>query len=291
MPKRIVIAVDTKDRTLDALALGRVLAGATGAPSSVVTVFPFAPLDDTEAPELVEARDDARRVLSELADVAGPPGADVEVIAGNFAARELQHVSEREDTGLLVVGSTHRGPVGRLLVGGVGERLLAGAACPIAIAPRGYADAAPSRLATVGVGVDGSAEARDALEAAVTLARGPGATVRVITAFQPIAFGDQRVGALAAPTANDVLRTELLASHEEAIRTASEAVEAEGRFHDGTAGDVLLEESADLDLLVVGSRGYGPLRAVLAGSVATALARAAACPVLVTPRDTRLRVT
>ena len=126
MAKNIVIAVDAKERTLDALALGHRLADATGAPAVLVTVFPYHPLDDAGSPELVSLREEARDTLLELAGAEGLEVADAEVIAGNFAARELQRVTERPDTGVIVVGSTTRGPVGRLLLGGVGERLMAG---------------------------------------------------------------------------------------------------------------------------------------------------------------------
>ena len=44
---------------------------------------------------------------------------------------------------------------------------------------------------------------------------------------------------------------------------------------------VLLELSRDAALLVVGSRGHGPLRSVLLGSVSVGLAREASCPVVV----------
>jgi nucleotide-binding universal stress UspA family protein len=47
-----------------------------------------------------------------------------------------------------------------------------------------------------------------------------------------------------------------------------------------------LAEALPADLLVVGSRGYGPLGAVLLGSTSIPLARAARCPLLVTPRET-----
>jgi nucleotide-binding universal stress UspA family protein len=53
------------------------------------------------------------------------------------------------------------------------------------------------------------------------------------------------------------------------------------------AGDprtILAERSADLDLLVCGSRGYGPVRSVMLGSVSRALAHTARCPLLVVPR-------
>jgi nucleotide-binding universal stress UspA family protein len=284
--KNIVIAVDAKQRTLDALALGHRLADATGAPAVLVTVFPYHPLDDADSPELVTLRAEARDTLLELAEADGLEVADAEVIAGNFAARELHRVTERRETGIIVVGSTTRGPMGRLLVGGVGERLLAGAACPVAVAPRGYGERAPVRLQSIGVGVDGSQEARLALDAAVALAQSCGARIRVITAFQRLAFGVGPATALPGASANDLMRSELRAIHEQAIAGISNDVGTESRFLDGSADDVLVAQSEDLDLLVVGSRGYGPLGAVLLGSASTALARTAACPIVVMARGT-----
>ena len=239
---------------------------------------------------MVRLRDEAHETLAGLAAEMGLAGAEAEVIAGNFAARELQHITERADTGLIVVGSTTRGPVGRLLVGGVGERLLSGAAAPVAIAPRGYSDDPPSRLARIGVGVDGSDEAQRALQAAEALARNAGAELHVITAFERLAFGGVATGALPGASANEAMRAELRAVHDEAIASARHGIDVHGRFAEGSADDVLREESSDLDLLVLGSRGYGPVGAVLMGSATTALARTATCPILVTPRGTRFEL-
>lgn len=50
---------------------------------------------------------------------------------------------------------------------------------------------------------------------------------------------------------------------------------------------LLADAAADADLLVVGSRGYGPLRRVLLGSTSAGLVRSARCPVLVYPRAIR----
>ena len=47
--------------------------------------------------------------------------------------------------------------------------------------------------------------------------------------------------------------------------------------------------SASLDLLVVGSRGYGPLGRLVYGGVAQRLARTARCPLLVLTRSARTR--
>jgi nucleotide-binding universal stress UspA family protein len=53
---------------------------------------------------------------------------------------------------------------------------------------------------------------------------------------------------------------------------------------DGDPADVLTEQAAELGMLVVGSRGYGPLRRVLLGSVSDALLERTACPVMIVPR-------
>ena len=166
----------------------------------------------------------------------------------------------------------------------MGERLLSGGACPVAVAPRGYGDRDAS-LRCIGVGLDDSQEARLALDAAVALASTSGAKIRVITVFQRLAFGAAATTALPSESANDAMRRELRAIHDSAIADIPEAVAVESRFVDGAADELLVAESEEVDLLVVGSRGYGPLGAVLLGSVSTALARGAACPIIVTPRD------
>jgi nucleotide-binding universal stress UspA family protein len=55
----------------------------------------------------------------------------------------------------------------------------------------------------------------------------------------------------------------------------------------GDPAETLLSLSESLDLLVCGSRGYGPLRAVLLGSVARRVVAEARCPVIVLPRGVR----
>lgn len=287
LARNIIIAVDAKERTLDALALGSLLAEATHAPTALLTVFAYDPFNDPESPELRDVRDEANATLAELAEAEGLRGAETRVIAGNFAARELQHATEQPDAGLIVVGSTTRGVVGRLLPGGIAERLLTGAACPVAVAPRGYADRRPPRIARIGVGVDGSGEAQHALDAAVTLASACGARLRVITAITRLAFGDVGTAALPSISGNDEMRRQLAAIHREAVATARAVVEVEECLLAGPADEVLAAQADELDLLVVGSRGYGPLGAVLLGSTSSHLAHTAGCPLLVTPRDTR----
>lgn len=59
---------------------------------------------------------------------------------------------------------------------------------------------------------------------------------------------------------------------------------AGGEILTGQPAEALAAASADLDLLVCGSRGYGPMRAVLLGGVSRRLAAEAHCPVIVLPR-------
>jgi nucleotide-binding universal stress UspA family protein len=78
------------------------------------------------------------------------------------------------------------------------------------------------------------------------------------------------------------LATELGASLETITVTEKEGTSA---ADPGDAATELVERSRELDLLVVGSRGYGPVRHALLGSVTSKLMQAAACPVLVVPRS------
>ena len=52
----------------------------------------------------------------------------------------------------------------------------------------------------------------------------------------------------------------------------------------GDPADQLGEHSAGLDLMLAGSRGYGPLRSVLVGGVSGRLMRTVQCPMIVVPR-------
>jgi nucleotide-binding universal stress UspA family protein len=80
------------------------------------------------------------------------------------------------------------------------------------------------------------------------------------------------------------------AESELAIRTARELAERHGAaleiraVSDGDPAEELAMLAEHLDLLVLGSRAYGPSGRLLSGSTSTQLARRAACPLLVVPR-------
>jgi nucleotide-binding universal stress UspA family protein len=72
-------------------------------------------------------------------------------------------------------------------------------------------------------------------------------------------------GTLPGESVNAALRRELVEAHEESVDQPRTRVSVEGRFVDGPADEVLARESEGLDLVVAGSRGYGPESAVLLG--------------------------
>jgi nucleotide-binding universal stress UspA family protein len=70
---------------------------------------------------------------------------------------------------------------------------------------------------------------------------------------------------------------------ERALTAAGRAPDA-GHVFTGEPVDALVGLSERVDLVVCGSRGYGPIRSVLLGGAGHGLLRDARCPVLVVPR-------
>jgi nucleotide-binding universal stress UspA family protein len=278
----ILVGVDSTAGAEDALAFAQQLAGATGATLRLATAFPY---DDTPSRASNEAfrdalRDGALATLSRLGD-----GTPKEAVADLSPAHALHVLAAESGAALVVVGSTHRGPVGRVLPGSTAERLLHGATCPVAIVPHGYREHAAEPIRTIGVGYDASLESLSALDAACDLARRFGATVRVIRVFDATEVGTP--GLAVGPAYHEVheeIEERQRAELDRCVASLADDVSAEGVFLTGTPGHELAEQSQSVDLLLVGSRGYGPLRAVLLGGVSHALVRAAACPVIVLPR-------
>ena len=71
---------------------------------------------------------------------------------------------------------------------------------------------------------------------------------------------------------------------EEAVGRVPDGVPTEPLLLHGDPAETLAEATSDLDLLVLGSRGYGPVKGTLLGSVSARVMAAASCPVLVVPR-------
>ena len=206
--------------------------------------------------EMLERERDATGVTAEL--------------TGMFAASVgsgLQQLGLDCDADLLVVGSSSTGPVRRVLVGDDARGTVAGASCPVAVAPHDYAEQA-DEIETVGVAYDGGAEAEAALAVAREVAAAHGARLLALTVVTPIAGAMRDVPTL-----------------ERAARDSLRQFEGvEGRVAVGTAAGELAAFGDELDLLVVGSRRHGPLRRLILGSTSVQLTREARCALLIIPR-------
>ncbi len=172
------------------------------------------------------------------ATVAGPP-----------APLSVVEARAREAT-VVAVGSHGHSRAAGIVLGSVATGLLHQAPCSVLLA-RPAGDGFPK---TIVVGIDGSAHSRRAAEAAASLAKRTGATIRglVATGGGEIDFADVR------SVVDDTGRYTLLDDEHDPV-------------------DALAH--VDADLLVVGSRGLRGVRAL--GSVSERAAHRARCSVLV----------
>jgi nucleotide-binding universal stress UspA family protein len=242
----------------------------------VAEMIPGTPAD----PGLLETRDHALgRLRAEL-------GIRSIAVSGLSVPRELCEIARGEHPGLIVVGSTRRAGIGRVLPGSTGERLLHSAPCPVALAPHGYRRAP---LTTIAVGFVDTPEGHAALAGAQLLAERAGARVRAITVLHPSGELDAKL-AEGIPLPREMLleghhRAQALDALERAIAALPTGVDVEPEILVDDPARALLWVSAHVDLIVCGSRGHGPLRSVLLGGVSSRVLDGSRCPVLVLPRS------
>jgi nucleotide-binding universal stress UspA family protein len=278
----IIVGVDGSDGGRDALALADTLQRAFGSAIIGVTAYPSYDFPRRAEHETVVERD-ATAYLREEVRRAGV-GARTVAIPDGSPARALHDVAEREHADLIVVGSDHGTPIGHVLVGDVTSSTLYGSPVAVAVAPRGLASR-DRTLASVGVGYDGFPESMHALELGRRIADAAHAQLEVIAVTPPpVALG---------PWASQTVRmddseyAELEQTMALAQNAAAGSPRATAHVMVGAVAVELARRSGKLDLLVVGSRGYGPMRRLLLGSTSSRLVHTALCPIIVLPRGAR----
>ena len=136
---------------------------------------------------------------------------------------------------------------------------------------------------------DGSDESRAALRTAADLAETVGGTLRVLAVAEtPLMSGGSAVASGYDPRQlRHELREQLEQDVKDAVEDLPAAIRATAEIKSGgDPAQVIAEEcEKGVDLLVTGSRGYGPVRITLLGSVSAKLMRSAPCPVIVVPRQ------
>jgi nucleotide-binding universal stress UspA family protein len=203
------------------------------------------------------AIEDGMRMLE---PVAVELDADAKVALGDPAVA-IDDAGYEENAELLVVGSRGHTGLAAALVGSVSQRLASAAARPVVIVPP---DASEHFLehtdagGTIVCGFDGSEESKRALDVATRL--GERMDLDTVSIFV------------------------------DPVRDWHDAPPIPVRVEVGDPVYALREQAAQENarILAVGSRGRGAVRRALLGSVSTALAASAPCPVLVVPPTAQL---
>ena len=251
------------------------------------------------------------------------PGADARVLAERVVERDggelnvihvekgspaavLRELADKGEADMIVLGSTHRAAFGFVAPGSVAEHLLRGTRSRLVIAPKGYARARAMLAAeaageqaddvprgtplpkvrdegrVLAVGFDGGAESRAALREAALLAERFGTSLRVIGVTPPTPIpAPGVVGAPPPPEAGADFQSRL----NDAVAALPDELRALPIYERGDPVAKLLEHAGEgVDLLVLGSRGYGPVLRLIAGSFSVRVIRQAPCPVLIVPR-------
>ena len=134
------------------------------------------------------------------------------------------------------------------------------------------------------VATDFSPHGKAVLRVARRLGQALGARIWVVHVAAPAA-GRRMHGSGGGGAAVDDLREETRLVEEAATALHESGLEATGLLVEGPPARTLLEEAARLavDMIVIGSHGYGAVARALLGSVSAGVVRHATCPVLVVP--------
>ena len=289
MSRKVVVGYRRGPNGEDALALTRVLAAARLVTEVVVVEV----IDDDARRE--KAEDRLRPLLDGwLPDVS----VTARAVSGDSVSDVLLASADEEDADALVLGATHRGRAGRMLLGTTAGHVFSVANRPVLVAPRGYRDSAGA-LERIGIAFDGSTESDRALDWAVDLASKAGARLRLVSVAEPppppaetwagSVPADAWAEGLAVAEVNDVLDV-VRARQQRDLETARAAIglrEVETATIVGDPVHELRGEAANLDLLVVGSHGRGRVDSALMGSVSRGLANSCPAPLAVVPSTRR----
>lgn len=284
MLKRIVAGVDGGPAGEDAAVLAAALADQPACELLLAGVWPEVPLPVPVVLGDAEPREQVERMLLGVRERLAPRGVTT-VLSDRSVARALRRLSEQRPVDLIVLGSSGRATRGHARAGRDARQVVHEAPAPVALAARDLRRQ-PFALRQVVVGVDGGPESRAALEQAAALAAAHGAhltaTVVIDDALPPVSspLGDGL----------DLLQWEEMIAHQRrrAERVAAELVERDGvdtaQMRVGDPAAELAASAADAELLVVGSRHWGPISRVVIGSVTEDLLSDAPCSLLLVPR-------
>lgn len=290
MASRVVIGYDGSEASEDAVAFGLTWCRSTGDVPVIATVYPEEhPLGaghvDVEWATYV--REQAESIQDEARAKVGD-AALYRNIASTSAAHGLADLAEDVEAVAVIVGTTPETGLTRALLGSSTERLLHGATAPVTVVPSGWRHSAPDRISSIGVAYVDTRDAREALRMSVRVA------LRIparLTLYSVLGQSSERYSYLVGRTDEQAVVDKARNSFGKALEFAAAGVppelETRTELLEGSVIDALAALGPDdVDVLVCGSRGYGPARRVLLGGVSSRLIRRARLPVVVVPRAT-----
>jgi len=274
--KNVLVGVDGASHGRDAVALAARLSDPAGK-LTLAHVHPgeLHPLHAVTPGLLAEEREASRKLL-EGERAAADVSAELLSIVAAAPGGGLHRQAEEQGADLIVVGSCSRGAFGRVMLGDDTRAALNGAPCAVAIAARGYAEH-PESITRVGVGYDDSPESRAALVVAREVAASTSASVH---ALEVVSIPTYAYTGLTSPAMGEGIDV-MLAEANARLRGLPGV---DGRAVYGLTGEELAAFGDEVDILVVGSRSYGPVRRLVLGSTSDYLERHARCSLLVLPR-------
>jgi nucleotide-binding universal stress UspA family protein len=280
----ILAGVDGQAGGWEALALAQRFARPDGAALLVVCAYPE--LAVQHAPLVwprIHLPDDAAEVLRRAGgQLSGGQRAAFVSAEGSTPGSVLQRVAVERGADVIVIGSSRRAALGRVLGGDVVHQALDHLPCPVAVAPRGLLDSA-AQLLDVGVAVDGTPQSLAAVRWAGQLTLEPFA-IRTLELIHVDERADQAAPGASAP--DDHLGGEYRSEVFAALRLVGRldsSVEVRWTDAAGAVGPALAKLTPTLDLLVLGTHGRGPLGRLLHGGVARDVADGARCPLVAVP--------
>jgi nucleotide-binding universal stress UspA family protein len=280
----IAVGVDDNPEASDAMVLATTIARVTDAEVILATVYPDLP--EPLLRKIGRTRSQAEALLRKLNAFMAPEARAV-AEADWSVPHALARVVSREHPDLLVLGSSRHAPPGRVRIGMHTRQLLGEAKCSLAVAPRGLSPEGQNRLGVIAAGYDGTPEAAQAIRQAGSLARAAHARLRVR------AVVDDRLPYVGWTPVRPYVQgmwDEVIAPEIESLRQAAQVqASATGAKFTVEAGsgapvDELIALSGEVDLLVIGSRRWGPAVRVLLGSTGEELMHNARCSVMAVPR-------
>ncbi|MFC5995870.1 universal stress protein [Pseudonocardia hispaniensis] len=286
-----IVGYAADDHGREALALGAWLARQHEADLTVAYVvpeeFPIATRAHARSsfpPEIEAQVDEWLQAAQSWVVARGGVRVQARVVAADSPARGLAQLATRSGASMIVLGSSRTSSLRHFGIGTVSGQLLHSSPVALALAPRGLDIAADRPVHRVWCGYAGTARSREALTAAMQLARRSGAPLRLVTFVVP-----DGVGMLGAGDVEQIVRRHRAEAHTaltEALSMVDADVEADTAIAAGpdvAAGFAGLD-TADGDVLVLGSSDAGPVERVFFGGTASRLLRGCPLPVVAVPR-------